>query len=311
MNRQANLIAVLLATALASIGQGAQIEVPLWPGVAPGSEGVDWKEEYKRDGDPVRPDRWLTGVTQPVLTIYTPEDQATGAAIVVLPGGGYHGHAIDKEGHYVADWLSQRGVVAAVLPYRCGGGPHQHPVPISDAQRAIQLLRSNGNEWEINPAKVGVMGFSAGGHLAATAATQWVEPQPDAQDPILKQGSRPDFAILVYPVISMREWITHGGSFKNLIGESPNEALIAGLSADEQVTEQTPPTLLIHSSDDQAVPIKNSKQFYEACVEKGVEAEIHIYPTGGHGYGMWATEGSVAHWPSVLHGWLKAKYYIR
>lgn len=263
--------------------------------------------DYKNRGTAERPDGWLAGVTEPTIAIHEPAGERTGAAVVICPGGGYAGQAVDKEGHYVARWLAERGVVGVVLPYRCGGAPHQHPAPRDDVWRAIQLVRSQADSLVVDPDKIGVMGFSAGGHLAATAATQWTNGDPDADDPVERVGSRPDFAVLVYPVISMRDGVTHGGSRRNLLGDTPTEAEIAALSADERVTAETPPTLLIHSVDDNAVPVENAQRFYDACRRHGVPAEMHLYETGGHGYGMWASEGSVARWPDALVSWLAAR----
>lgn len=311
------LILMNNATSHAQVGLGEVLqtgdfisEVPLWEGVPPGSEQVDSEARYEQRGSEDRSNRWSTGVTRPILSVYAPApDKSTGAAVVVLPGGGYGGHAIDKEGHFVARWLSERGVVGVVCPYRCGGGPHQHPAPMDDAQRAIQSIRSMAETWDIDPDAIGVMGFSAGGHLAATTATQWLDADSQADDPVRRVTSRPDFAVLVYPVISMRPEVSHGGSHTNLLGENASEELIASLSADERVTAQTPPTLLIHSADDGAVPVENPLRFFRACRKHEVPVEMHLYESGGHGYGMWADKGTVADWPAAFESWLVARGY--
>lgn len=306
--RSANQIAIgclLLLVVSAANGQTVS-QQSLWEEVPPGSEKHEGVERYEGRGSG-RPNRWLVGVSRPVLSLYRPANASQQcAAVVVCPGGGYSGQAIDKEGHYVARWLAERGMFAAVLPYRCGGGVHQQPVPWLDASRAIQTVRANAAEWGVDSARVGVMGFSAGGHLAASAATKWVDPEPDNTDVVKRVSSRPDFAVLVYPVISMRDGVTHGGSRRNLLGDDPSDELIAEWSADEQVTEQTPPALIIHSADDRAVPIDNAMRFFDACRKHGVEAELHVFPTGGHGYGMWATQGTIATWPRVFERWLDA-----
>lgn len=290
----------------AASGEIVVTEQRLWEGVAGIVSAGEPNHESR--GTNARPNRWTTGVTDPVLSLYRPDPAtATGAACVVCPGGGYGGLAIDKEGHYVARWLAQRGVLGVVLPYRCGGGAHRFPVPQQDAQRAIRLVRSRAADWGVATGRVGVMGFSAGGHLAAITATGAGDALPRGVDPLEGVSARPDFAVLVYPVISMREGVTHGGSRRQLLGELPDQALIAATSADEQVSEATPPTLLIHSIDDRAVPVANAQRFYEACRAAGVPVELHLYETGGHGYGMWATEGSVAGWPDVLEAWLRGR----
>ena len=287
-------------------GEKGPLEIALWEGTPPGSERFTGQAKYdNRNSAP--PDRWLTGVGKPVLTVYPPEDESSRAAVVVFPGGGYRGQAIDKEGHDIARWLARRGVLAVVVPYRCGGGVHQHPVPLSDAQRAVQLVRSRSDEWDIDPDKIGVMGFSAGGHLAATAATQWLEGETTSDEWLRHLSSRPDFAVLVYPVISMREGVTHGGSRLNLLGDSPSEELVANMSADERITADTPPTLIIHSVDDKVVPVENAQRFYDSCRRHGVPCEMHLYETGGHGYGMKIKEGTVANWPDVLEDWMVAR----
>lgn len=299
------VVAFLAAVGVPATGS-EPIELPLWGDTKLAASDAGTYEG--RVGD--RPDRWLTGVEHPVVTVYRPAaGKGTGAAVVVFPGGGYRGQAIDKEGHYVGRWLADRGVVAMVVPYRCGGGDHRHPVPLSDAQRAVRLTRSQASSWGVDPDKVGVMGFSAGGHLAATASTLFDLPLEGVDDSLAEVSARPDFSILVYPVISMRPDVSHGGSRGNLLGESPNETLIALLSADEQVAARTPPALLVHSVDDGGVPVANTQRYYDACRAHGVPVEMHLYETGGHGFGLWATKGSVAAWPAVLEGWLVGRGY--
>ncbi|TWT47441.1 alpha/beta hydrolase [Botrimarina hoheduenensis] len=298
------VLLLLLCDTAGARSDAAPLLVRLWKGVPPGSESYHKAERYEPRGTG-QPNGWLTGVSQPVLSVYRPMDeQQTGAAIVICPGGGYAGQAIDKEGHDIARWFVERGVLAAVLPYRCGGGPHQQPVPLNDAQEALRLVRCQAADWKIDPQRIGIMGFSAGGHLAATAATKSTPGDPTSQSLLERQSSRPDFAVLVYPVISMREGVTHEGSRRNLLGNDPDEATLTAWSADEQVDAQTPPTLLIHSADDKSVPLENALRYEAACRRQGVQAELHIYPTGGHGFGMRATQGTVRDWPRVLESWL-------
>lgn len=302
------LIAASTLCLIASLGQAdpTMIEQRLWEGVETVQSLGEPTYEDRRQGD--RPNRWMTGVTDPVLTVYLPE-KPTGAACVIFPGGGYAGLAIDKEGHYPAQWLARRGIVGVVVPYRCGGDKHAHPVPLMDGQRAMRVVRANAEAWKIDPDKIGVLGFSAGGHLAATVATHHGVSPLLAEDRLASVTARANFAVLVYPVISSRAEITHGGSRANLLGDHPGEQLVAQLSADEQVTAETPPTLLIHSTNDQAVPVANAQRFYDACRKHRVPVEMHLYETGGHGYGMWAEKGTVAGWPRVLEAWLATNDY--
>ncbi|MEQ8848093.1 alpha/beta hydrolase [Botrimarina sp.] len=298
-------------TARAALAEVTSQEIRLWDGAASVAGSIE-DAVYDGRSEGQRPDRWLHGVTDPVATLYRPDDSnATGAAVVVFPGGGYSGQAIDKEGHFVGRWLAERGVAALVTPYRCGAPQRRHPAPLADAQRAVRLLRDRASDFGIQADRVGVMGFSAGGHLAATTATHDGAPLAGVDDPLASVSARPDFAILVYPVISMRWEVSHGGSRRNLLGDTDDEQLIAGMCADEQVDPQTPPTLLIHSVDDQSVPVANAVRFFEACRRHNVPVEMHLYQTGGHGYGMWANEGSVAQWPTVLEGWLRANGFAK
>lgn len=279
------------------------IELPLWDNAPELSADAIGTYENRKGNQ--SPNRWLHSVEHPVVTLYRPApDKTTGAAVVIFPGGGYSGTAIDKEGHFVGAWLAERGAAALVVPYRCGGGPHQHPVPLSDAQRAIRLVRKHASDWAVDPAKVGVLGFSAGGHLAASATTMFNDTLPHVEDSLQEISARPDFSVLIYPVISMRKGIGHNGSRKRLIGNHPTEELLASMSPDERVGPDTPPTLLIHSADDQSVSVENSLRFFQACQQHGVASELHVYPIGGHGYGMWAEKGTVAEWPAVLENWL-------
>lgn len=258
----------------------------LWPKGAPGALGTGESDK-------------------PSLTIYLPPaDKANGAAVVVCPGGGYGGLAIGHEGKDPAEWLIHHGITAFVLRYRLGSRYH-HPIPMQDAQRAMRFVRSRAKEWNLDPHRIGIWGFSAGGHLASTIATHFDDGKADADDPIDRVSCRPDFAILCYPVITMRPPFTHGGSRHNLLGDKPNEALVESLCNDKQVTEKTPPTFLFHTNEDKAVPAENSIFFYQALRQKNVPAELHIYEKGAHGVGLGAGRGAVSAWPEQLAGWLK------
>ena len=234
--------------------------VPLWNGRAP--VGNDKFEEAEV---------WLT--------VHTPA-KSNGAAVVVCPGGGYRGLVTGPEGHGIAKWLNQHGVTGAVLEYRL---PQGRPfVPLLDAQRAIRLVRAQGRQWSVEPSKIGIMGFSAGGHLASTAATHFDEGDPEAQDEVQRSSCRPDFAILIYPVITMDNR-THAGSKKNLLGPEPSSKLVDLFSNEKQVTAKTCPTFRTHALDDKPVPIENSRLFYKALQTHGVSTRLLELPSGGHG----------------------------
>lgn len=281
-----------LALLLLPLTVGAAEEKPktelLWPNGAPGAVGAEERDK-------------------PSLTIYLPpSDKANGTAVVVCPGGGYGGLATGHEGKDPADWLNRHGIAAFVLRYRLGPRYH-HPAPMQDAQRALRIVRSRAKEWNLDPKRIGIWGFSAGGHLASTLATHFDDGKPDADDPIDRVSCRPDFAILSYPVISMRPPVTHGGSRRNLLGDKPDEALVTSLCNDEQVTEKTPPTFLFHTDEDKAVLPENSILFYQALRKKKVPVELHIYEKGVHGVGLGTGRGAVSAWPDQLAAWLKTR----
>jgi acetyl esterase/lipase len=301
MRSHARHWAVLVALCLvnSAAAQESIQEIRLWPADHPANAGnepaytgtIEWMERVTRS---------------PAITPFLPEpDRRGGAAVVICPGGGYAGLAMEKEGLEVARWMQARGIVGIVLRYRCGGGKNQQPVPLMDAQRAIRMVRSRAEEWGVDPERVGILGFSAGGHLASTAATMFDEGESNSNDPIARFSSRPDFAVLVYPVISMAEGVGHGGSRQNLLGANADIALVERWSTDRQVTAKTPPTFLVHASDDEGVLVKNSLLFYEALVAHNVPAELHVYEVGGHGFGMLRGDRPADRWPEQLEPWLK------
>jgi acetyl esterase/lipase len=264
---------------------------PLWPNVAPASVG-----------DPA--------ANQPSLTAYLPPaDKATGTAVVVCPGGGYGALAVDHEGKQIADWLNARGVAAFVLRYRIVVKDKRpsplHPAPMLDVQRALRTVRANAKEFGVRPDRVGVWGFSAGGHLASTAATHFDAGKADSTDPVEQVSCRPDFAILGYAVISLDTAVSHSGSRRNLLGPNPDPGLVEQLSNDKQVTKDTPPTFLFHTDEDKAVPPMNSVLFYAALKKHGVPAELHIYEHGRHGVGLGTGDPVLSTWPQRLEDWLK------
>jgi acetyl esterase/lipase len=284
--------------------------ITLWDGVAPGSEQFVGKEQIEQRGDATLSNNWISGVSQPTLTVIAPpEAERNGTGIVICPGGGYGGLAWDKEGLEIAQWLADLGVTTFVLKYRHGGGVHRHPVPLSDVQRAMRVVRSQAAAWKIVPDRVGVMGFSAGGHLASSVGTHCDLGNKGSSDPVEQQSCRPDFMVLIYPVILMDEGHTHAGSRLNLLGEKPDDALVSLMSNDLQVTEETPPTFMAHASDDGAVPVENALRFYRALVEHKVPAELHIFEKGGHGFGM-RQKGPVEEWPKLLANWLQSRELV-
>jgi acetyl esterase/lipase len=246
----------------------------------------------------------------PSLTIYAPDPaKATGSAIVVCPGGGYGGLA-PHEGKPIAEWLNTLGITGVVLKYRLGPKYH-HPVMKNDVGRAIRFVRANAADLKLDGKRIGVLGFSAGGHLASTAATHFDEGSPTAADPIDRTSSRPDAAILIYPVITMTDPFTHAGSRRNLLGENPAPELVDLLSNEKQVTERTPPSFLVHGSDDAAVPLENSLLYALACRKAHVPVELHTFEHGPHGFGLGAGDPVVGAWPTLCARWLEKRGFLK
>jgi len=238
-------------------------------------------------------------------------DNNCGCAVVVCPGGGYGGLAMDHEGHQIAQWLNRRGISAWILRYRLGSHGYHHPVQQGDVLHAIRTVRAKSVEHGLDPRRIGVWGFSAGGHLASTAATHWDHGDPNADDPIDTLSSRPDFAILAYPVITMDNSFAHQGSKKNLLGPNiENAELVELMSNEKQITQETPPTFLFHTSDDQAVPVQNALAFFSALQQHGVASELHVYQTGRHGVGLGGDDPVLATWPSRLEDWLGLNHFL-
>lgn len=254
-------------------------EFPLWPAGAPGALGA-------------------APADIPALTPYfAPPAKATGAAIIICPGGGYRGLA-PHEGFHYALWLNEQGITAFVLKYRLGSAGYRHPAMLNDAQRAIRTVRANAAAWKLDPARIGIMGSSAGGHLASTALTHFDAGIPDSADPVERFSSRPDLGILCYPVITMGP-DTHAGSKANLLGENPDPALVALLSNETQVTRETPPVFLFHTVADTTVKLENTLAFAAALRAHDVPFALHVYPKGGHGMGL----GSGQWDPANRHPW--------
>jgi acetyl esterase/lipase len=277
--------------------------VPLWDGDPPNyresGEAAIWDTS-----DIVR----VSLVQKPDIAVFLPSRKnATGEAVVICPGGGYHILAYDWEGSDIARWLNSKGVAAFVLKYRLPGARSNivpHKSPLLDAQRAMRLVRHDASSWNIDPGKIGIMGFSAGGHLASTLSTHHDPGDPDSPDPVERESCRPDFSILVYPVISFTGPFMHSGSRAALLGQDPDEELVRYYSNELQVREDTPPAILIHADDDTGVPSENSLAYYEALRKAGVPAEMHIYPYGGHGFSLAIGRGYLSTWPDRVIQWM-------
>ncbi len=259
--------------------------VELWPGGAPGAVGTEPAD-------------------RPSLTLFLPPGQPEKrAAVVVCPGGGYSHLAIGHEGRDIGEWFNSLGIAALVLKYRIAPR-YGHPAPLDDAQRALRLVRARADRWHIDPARVGIIGFSAGGHLASSAATHFDAGDPKAADPVERQSCRPDFAILGYPVVTLTGPFAHAGSRQNLLGATPDPKLVHAYSNETQVTAQSPPTFLFHTNADQSVPAENSVLYYLALRKAGVPAELHIYEAGRHGVGLAASDPVLSTWSDRCKDWL-------
>ena len=280
------LIATL--TASAAFSQLAPKPEPLWAEGAPGALGTE-------------------EVDKPTLAAYpAPQGRGVGTAVIVCPGGGYVNLSMDKEGDQFARWLNSLGVTAFVLKYRLGPKYH-HPIELGDAQRAIRTVRAKAAEYHVQPDRIGIMGFSAGGHLASSAGTHFDAGNAGAADAIDKVSSRPDFMVLGYPVISFSTSYVHKGSMRALLGDNPDPKLVELMSNELQVTPQTPPTFLFHTTTDTVVPVENSVLFYMALRKAGVPAEMHIYERGPHGVGLAQTDEALSSWPGRLADWLRVR----
>ena len=277
-------IAILLATVANCAEPNTKTEL-LWPGGAPGAKGNDANDK-------------------PTIAIYLPtKEKAAGSAVVIFPGGGYRVVVVDREGQQVARWLNELGIAAFVVDYRHRGRGYGHPAPIQDAQRAIRIVRSRSAEFGIEPNKIGIIGFSAGGHLASTAGTHFNEKFYEPVDATDNVSARPDFMILIYPVISMGPF-SHSGSRIALLGNNASQDLIDKLSNEKQVDSNTPPTFLVHTTDDKLVPVENSIYFYLACRKAHVPAEMHIWQNGEHGFDLGKSGTPVSLWPAMCADWM-------
>ena len=268
------------------------VTVPLWPDIVPGALGTGEKDT-------------------PTLTAFLPEpDKATGAAFVVCPGGGY-GFLSDQEGAGYARWLAEHGIAGIVLKYRLGTSGYHHPAMLQDAARGLRLTRSRAAEWHLDPTRIGIMGSSAGGHLASTLLTHFDAGKPTDPDPVERVSSRPDLGVLCYAVITMKE-DTHGGSRRNLLGPNPSPDLINELSSEDQVKADTPPCFVWHTVEDKTVKVENALAFASALRAKGIPFELHVYEKGNHGMGLGKGDapGGFHPWTSDLLAWLGERGWL-
>jgi acetyl esterase/lipase len=281
------------------------VVLSLWPeGKIPNRIETNEKEVHEIEGI-LR----ISKVQEPTIEVYLPsKSNATGKAMLIFPGGGYGILAYDWEGTDIAKFLNGKGIAGIVVKYRLPSSTSQtdkHKVPLIDAQRAIRLVRSRAEEWNISKDEIGIIGFSAGGHLASTLGTHFNEKVYEPIDGVDEHSARPDFMALGYPVISFGE-LTHGGSKTNLIGENPKPESVIHFSNEKQVTENTPPTFLFHATDDKAVPVENSLMFYQALKDNNVSATMHIYPKGGHGFSLAWDNVHLRGWTERLFEWMEA-----
>ncbi len=287
-----------------------QARIPLWPGdgLAPGDHALSVSQRtLERSPDPALPDRFVDHVSRPYLVVHRPA-HPNGAALLVIPGGGYQRIVLDKEGTALEPaFVAQGGITLFVLRYRLPGEGHADgaDAPLADAQRALRLIRAQAGQWGVDPHRIGAMGFSAGGHLAASLGTRYDEPLHAPIDAVDRYSARPDFQLLIYPVIDMQGTATHAGSRQQLLGAEADAARAQRYSPQRHVDARTPPTFLVHAQDDDVVPVENSLLFYAALRVAGVPTEMHLFAQGGHGFGIRGTRGlTTAAWPRLALDWI-------
>lgn len=282
------------------------VNVKIWPEKIPGA-----KNDQSYWPKPSEEERCISKISSPEMEVILPsKGKNTGAAVLIFPGGGYGVVCLHHEGYDLARWFAENGVAGIVIKYRLPSAEimeNKSIGPLQDAQEAMRIIRRNAGKWNISPEKVGVMGFSAGGHLASSISTHFGDKVYEPKDGI---SARPDFSILIYPVISFDESFTHMGSRINLIGETPDAKLVKHFSNELQVNPKTPPAFLVHSADDKAVPVQNSLRYFEALQKNNVPAELHVYERGGHGYGMGLNGGTESAWPEACLKWMKAQGWL-
>ena len=306
----------------------AHMQVPIWPGAAPDAQSVAGPETVANENESLvagKPWIYVSNVSQPTMTVYAPEGKNTGAAVVVFPGGGYEILAIDLEGREVCDWLTLKGITCVLLKYRVPGegrypksapypksGPYpESPMALEDAQRTVGLVRFHAAEWHVDPHKIGVLGFSAGGHLSAAISNHFEKRLYLPVDDADKEACRPDFAVVIYPghlSLSAAEWDAKQGT-KKFVVPRPQHLSISdeslALNPDLRVTRQTPPTFLLQAEDDHVDNVDDSLAYYIALKKAGVPAEMHLYAQGGHAFGLRRTQFPITGWPQLVETWLR------
>jgi acetyl esterase/lipase len=295
---------LIICLNIMTVNSFAQLTLMLWPDGIPGSKTDPGYIEKitAEEGRIIRCEK----VINPDLTVFLPAAaKATGTAVLICPGGGYGALAFDHEGNAIAKWLNDNGIAGIILKYRLPSDrimENKSVGPLQDAQEAMRIIRRNAEKWNINPAKIGVIGFSAGGHLASTLSTHYAEVVYKVKDNI---SARPDFSLLIYPVVSFDTTITHRGTRNNLIGLKPDEAAVRHFSNELQIDRETPPAFLVHSADDYAVPVMNSIGYFRGLQKNKIATELHIFQKGGHGYGLSPSGGTESSWPELCLKWMK------
>jgi acetyl esterase/lipase len=302
------LLILLLLMSMLLTTQAQTDTIILYPNGVPGLKGIQIPEDSKTTDGVTR----VKDITQPALYVYQPKIKTSDAAVIICPGGGYSILAIDKEGYEIANWFNERGITAFVLKYRLPQDElfeNAEIRPLQDAQQAILIVRKEAAKYSISPVKIGIMGFSAGGHLASTASTHFNTQVGEITDATL--SVKPDFSLLIYPVITFNEKVAHSGSRENLIGKTPTQEKIDLYSNDLQVTANTPPAFLISTTDDGVSP-ENSILYFQACRKNKVPVEMHIYEKGGHGYALRKKgSGPVETWPARMEDWMRERKLMK
>jgi acetyl esterase/lipase len=296
---------VLTVLFFSIITKAQNFVIPLWSSNMPNYQEVEEEEILKNASSTEH----YKLVTKPDISVFLPSNNnRTGQAVLVIPGGGYQAIVHIWEGEDIAKWLNSNGIVAIVLKYRLPNAKNNivsHKSPLLDASRAMKIIKDNAEEWHIDKNNIGVMGFSAGGHLASTLGTHYDKDENRQFDKIDSISSRPDFMVLMYPVITMDVRFTHMGSRNNLLGENPSPELVDYYSNEKQVSETTPPTMIFHCTDDAVVPVENSTAFYKALQEKNIDSEMHIFQHGKHGFALANGKGHLELWKSLCKDWLR------
>jgi len=305
MKSHAKIFTILFLITMEICINAQMIELKVWPEGIPGSvKNNTYIEKVTVTNDIIS---GYEKVTDPTITVFLPTaERATGTAVLICPGGGYGMLAFDHEGYQIARWLNENGIAGIILKYRLPSDlimKDKRIGPLQDAQEAIRIIRRNSEGWKIDPEKVGVIGFSAGGHLASSLSTHYDDDVYNVKDQIT---ARPDFSILIYPVITFDPSFTHSGTKRNLIGEDPPESDVAHFSNELRINDKTPPAFLVHSADDEAVPVKNSLVYFDTLLKYKIHAELHIFELGGHGYGLSQDKGTQSAWPDLCIKWLKS-----